>query len=293
MDLQERRAIELCASPTGCAFLLFAEAGSLAPEVVADQAVAVQIAAQALSETFFFRGAHDRDIPRVLAKGPALLPLARAVLSEPAASRWFTPVDLGAQEWIGARGSQPQLIGSINLDAPLSTWERYAQKPSDDIVTSTAVDDMSSALAALIYHSGDYHIGDPPLVHYRLVASPVVRVYEIDGPTAWHHLCARYPAHDTAGRLVPDWKLVVRDWDAVHLSLGGLLTSDQGVVSSDVGWSELRFWEFEQTRWLRWRFEDVERLPDLVNLEDQPSALPLPEELSGAGEEGESPRDAP
>jgi hypothetical protein len=284
MNRHDARAAELCTSPTGCAFLLFAEAGDLAPEVLAEPLVAVQIAAQALSETFPFRGTHERDIPRVLAEGSRLLPFARAVLAQPAAAWWFAPLDLTTQEWIGATATEPQLVGSIDLSVPMSNWERYAQKPGDDIVTSSAIDDMSSALAALIYHSGDYHAGESPLVRYGLIASPRVRVYEIDGPIAWHQLCSRYPPNDADGRLVPSWKSVANDWDAVHLSLGGLLTSDQVVIHSEAGWSELRYWEFEQTRWLRWRFDEAERLPDITNLDDQPWALPLPAELSGSGE---------
>ena len=73
--------------------------------------------------------------------------------------------------------------------------------------------------------------------------------------------------------LTPNWSAVAVDWDGVHLTLGGLLTAEKARVADVAGWSMLRFWDMEQTMWLRWAFADVERLPDR-------SAMPLPADLS-------------
>ncbi len=66
------------------------------------------------------------------------------------------------------------------------------------------------------------------------------------------------------GRLVPDFAAVARDWDAVHLTLGGLLTAEQVRVDGPGGATELQGWDAEQTVWLRWVFDEVTRLPDLL-----------------------------
>lgn len=41
-------------------------------------------------------------------------------------------------------------------------------------------------------------------------------------------------------------------------------------MESDAGWTELKFWEFEQTVWLRWRLAETERLPDVTDLLARP-----------------------
>ncbi|MDE2687669.1 MAG: hypothetical protein OXI16_09275 [Chloroflexota bacterium] len=79
-------------------------------------------------------------------------------------------------------------------------------------------------------------------------------------------------ATDMASWLTSNWSAVAAEWDGVHLTLGGLLTAEKVRVASAAGWSMLRFWDMEQTMWLRWVFDDVERLPDR-------DAIPLPVEL--------------
>ena len=321
----DRRAAELCASPTGCTFLLYAGSGVLSAEAVAEPVIAAQIAATAVGETIYFRGDHERIVAAVLAEGPGLLPFARAIMAHPAASRWFAPLDRSTQEWLGSTGAEPpHLVGSADVHSPPTDWERFAQEPTTGIVTATGVGVMSKAiadlvydaayvwegqtppyplrrpdwqryvpwsegdavpagfgevspeLAALLYHGGDHHLGKSPLVRYRLHAAEQLRVYEVDGPQAWHHLCVQYPIEGRDGRLVPDWSAFVEEWDAVHLSLGGLLTADQVRVESVAGWTELEMWEFEQTRWLRWRFDAIERMPDPTGFDAAPTPLPLP-----------------
>jgi hypothetical protein len=325
----EQRATALCASPTGCAFLLYAEAGLLPTEAVAEPVIAAQIAATAVGETIYFRGDHERILEAALAEASRLPLFARAIMEHPAAERWFPPLDRSAQEWLGPTGAKPPLlVGSANVHSPPTKWERLSQEPTTGIVTSTGdgvkseaianlvYDDkyvwegqpppyqlrrpdwqryvpwsegdavpagfgeVSSELSALLYHSGDHHLGKPPLVRYRLHAAEQLRVYEVDGPHAWHHLCIRYPVEGRGGRLVPAWSAFVQDWNAVHLSLGGLLTADQVRVESAAGWTELEIWEFEQTRWLRWRFDAIERVLDRTNFDFSPLPLPTPPAFS-------------
>ena len=88
-------------------------------------------------------------------------------------------------------------------------------------------------------------------------------MFEIHGPSDWHELCVRYPAvEEDDGRLVPNWGAVSEEWDGVHLSLGGLLTTEQARYESSAGWTMLEYWHAEQTYWLRSLEVESTRMPD-------------------------------
>jgi hypothetical protein len=59
----------------------------------------------------------------------------------------------------------------------------------------------------------------------------------------------------TYGENVPDWEAVSHDWDGVHLTFGGFLTSSLVRTEGSQGWSRLWSWESERTLWLRPSFE--------------------------------------
>lgn len=65
------------------------------------------------------------------------------------------------------------------------------------------------------------------------------------------------------GLIEPDWQAVIHDWDAVHLSVGGLLTAERVIWGKPSEQIHLYGWSVESTTWLRWVFDDVERLPDV------------------------------
>ncbi|MCY3543078.1 MAG: hypothetical protein OXH22_03405 [Chloroflexi bacterium] len=196
--------------------------------------------------------------------------------------------------------------------APLTYWERRTNKSDSGLYTCTSFEGNSSFLTAMdisdVNGPNDLTIEfEFPVKQWRLRVSDAARVYEINGPADWHRLCAKYPAGsardasdpsesdnegwtlyplatlprdseeqdfatDMASWLTPNWSAVAAEWDGVHLTLGGLLTAEKVRVASAAGWSMLRFWDMEQTMWLRWVFDDVERLPDR-------DAIPLPVEL--------------
>jgi hypothetical protein len=83
--------------------------------------------------------------------------------------------------------------------------------------------------------SGEVGHWDPPYPRWRLEVVPAARVYEIHGPQAWNNLCLAYPAPSCMAYpscrpdslIEPDWQAVSQDWDGVHLSVGGLLTTER------------------------------------------------------------------
>ncbi len=270
----DEHAAKLCASPTGAVFLMAVDELSLPPAVVVHLPVAVHLGAIALSKTFSFRGTHLWVLKIVREVGPQLVPLASSLLSQPVAKTWFARVDRSAQHWIGPRSSSPNPNVFAASSSGLGAVEAYTQKPGSSVVTSTAVGATSSALAALRHASGDYH-EELPLAHFRLWPTPTASVFEINDAQSWHRLCSSFPANDSSGRLVPDWNSVVREWDGIHLTFGGLLSSDLVAVESHEGVSQMRFWEFEQTQWLRWCFDRIEELPEIVDFPEPPLLMPL------------------
>ena len=65
---------------------------------------------------------------------------------------------------------------------------------------------------------------------------------------------------------MPNWGAVAEEWDGVHLSFGGLLTTEQNRHESisrwKYGWAMLDAWHAEQTYWLRPLKTESERQPD-------------------------------
>jgi len=99
----------------------------------------------------------------------------------------------------------------------------------------------------------------------QITLPPNPRVYEIDGPDAWAHLCRRYPVQVTAARrqvwyqttgrigrwVMPDWARVGNDVDAVHLTVAGYLaTAGRAIAVTDDLSTVLAGWDPDQTYWL-------------------------------------------
>jgi hypothetical protein len=141
-----------------------------------------------------------------------------------------------------------------------------------------------------------WEIGPGPITRWRLPVNADARVFEIHRPADWEHLVRSYPrraprAHggwelpgpnqdvdeirgllavpgqsaartDSAVHLLPDWRAVSSDYDGVHLSWAGFLTTEGRVC--DLGADTvtmLRYWHSERTHWLADVFAEPEPLP--------------------------------
>lgn len=256
---------QMCAGPVGCAFLQIVEDNELPSNVTVTPEVAFTIAALAVEAVSPHSGDHAERVISALAQGSRLASLARSLLTEPGADWWFGPIDRDTQLWVG-RERKPLDLGGLmpSVNEPTS-WERYAQKAEDALYTSTIAGSLSSELIAIREGAGDY-LPEPPYSRYRLRADPDARVFEITGPTAWQALCTMFSAIEPDGKLVPDWRAIAQRWDAVHLTLGGLLTAEQVRLESGEHWTQFGGWNAEQTLWLHDRFVQVERWPDLPDV---------------------------
>jgi hypothetical protein len=92
-----------------------------------------------------------------------------------------------------------------------------------------------------------------------------IRVYEICGPGQWSELVRRYPLDVTESRchdwrratgwpgrcLIPDYTAVAADWDAVHVSVAGYLTTAGiAIAVGDNTYTMLAGWDPDATWWL-------------------------------------------
>lgn len=290
VDVVEARADALTMAPLGAAFLMLADQAGLDAETTADPVTSLHVAAHALTATSIWRQDHGTVVAGVLANAARLRPLALAILRQPAAAWWFAPLDRGRQlitefaEWTLAT---PVLAPP---DRPPTGWERYAQKPDWGILTSTDVTGtgISSLLVGCSETAGDLGPLSLPTPRHRVLVSADARVFQVDGPLAWRRLCLSYPVagnHEIApvghdfptsgdnGQIVPDFAAAARDWDAVHLTLGGLLTAVQVRLDGPEGWTWLHGWDAEHTFWLRWAFDGIEAMPDVSAELEAPAAL--------------------
>ena len=184
---------------------------------------------------------------------------------------WFDDIDLNAQGWLSVHGTLDKFIygtppnteGWCRPENPSKGWERYAQKPHSNQITSTLYGPcLTSEILAYDERVGDYLCAFP-LAWWFMRFLEDVRVFEIHGPADWHDLCVRYPARGTQDdRLVPNWGTAAEEWDGVHLSFGGLLTTEQARYESESGWTMLESWHAEQTYWLRALKTETKRQPD-------------------------------
>ena len=156
-------------------------------------------------------------------------------------------------------------------------------------VTAPPPETHDSLIAAWEMHPG-------PITRWGVPVRPGVRLWTVDRPSDWVRLVEMYPMiasrshlgwelpgpnqhNEDTGRLtsvegqhalrtvvsrhvLPDWSAVAQDFDGVHLSWAGFLTSE-GYVSDlpSHGVTMLRYWRSERTLWLRDVFGQPEPLP--------------------------------
>jgi hypothetical protein len=260
-------------SPLGCAFRRQATASKLSPAEIAIPRNSRYLSAYASGDVGVWNPYYQQIRKKILQIGPQYRDLATAILEQPASAEWFKPLDPKKQVYLPRNNQEPTPTNFKTPRSELTDWERYAEKFEGLMFTHAYVDGDSS-----IYVAIDEKVGDPitgqkaPYQSWLLKAEKNIRILEIENADGWHMLCARYPTagsatHDSpdfsmdSGRIVPDWYAVAQDWDAVHISFGAMLMTDQVRVESKAGWTFNWAWQIEQTLWLRWAFTSIDPLP--------------------------------
>ena len=158
-------------------------------------------------------------------------------------------------------------------------WARAPRRrgSAEVIVTGTW---WSGPLGGTVWTSRG-NVGDLPAVELACATDPLgeeefevwavgidsaARVYEVHEPGDWGRLAAACPREVTASRrhdwgrwtgregrwVLPDWRSVAAQWDGVHVSVAGYLTTAQMAVDiGDGAATLLAGWDADQTLWLR------------------------------------------
>jgi hypothetical protein len=206
------------------------------------------------------RSDYDSRRAELLAKAPRFAELAKRVVSLPATALWWDPMDADHQVWVSKNGERPN---ADRMEIKFAQYLPEVTKPRQAIWTSSPVrGGLAAGWIEWLVSGEDQRPG--PYSVWRMQVEKHVRVFEIHSPGDWHRLATRYAGAPAGKETNPDWSLVSKDWDAVHLSVGGLLTAQALTLESDAGTTTLRGWDVECTVWLRWAFTGAEELPQVL-----------------------------
>jgi hypothetical protein len=253
------------------------------------------LATAAVSASYLHTGPWMSSAPAVAATAYRHAEARRAIADAIASSfgvALHRPVDLDAQEWWHSRVGSSALVNQPRFR---SFEDVYGAGQFTWGGLWTVTGPPPEVHADLI---GAWELDPDPVSRWRLPVSAHARVYEIHRPEDWVNLVAGHPAVARGGaegwegwelpgpnqrpkelasllahpdqraartairrHLVPDWRGVAADYDGVHLSWAGFLTSE-GCVT-DVGDGDvvmLRYWFSERTHWLADVFGEPEPL---------------------------------
>jgi len=207
----------------------------------------------------------------------ALRPLARHVVQSPFAGSWGPAA--GEQWEVVKSGREVAPEDVMEPAAVLNFWHeamvtaedkaratsggggRWWSRPPHGLTSATSAWRGLGPVALFLEEDnfGIRHAAATP------VEAPPERTYEVTGAEAWAHLCHEYPLDVThsqremwreaigfdGGWIVPDWRAMAADWDAVHLQISGYLEAAtrpillrEGVASVIAGWNP------DETVWL-------------------------------------------
>ncbi|MBE7191438.1 MAG: hypothetical protein INR66_03015 [Gordonia polyisoprenivorans] len=241
----------------------------------------------------------------------ALRPIAQAVLRSPFTQWWDHPVALNDQRVLGyARPNEslpestlPYRAAAAGLDElhdhVESTEARFRARRQQDPEMRVSNEWWSIPLpsyalettrahpavgAVQLAAEEDTSIGEHArLWPVRIASHP--RVFEIFAPDDWARLVVAHPIEVTESKrsdwfnttgeyrrwFIPDWVSVARDYDAVHLSVIGYLTTAGMTIpingSDDA--TLLAGWNPDATWWLNLSFVDIEDHPTTWTRPDQ------------------------
>lgn len=216
----------------------------------------------------------------------ALAPIATAITGAHAARWWDDPVALDAQRYVqrfdqkwftrpvsgGSGGLARWLATTVaeenraRRDRPADPAANFSGKWWSTPAFSGALPTTRSSawLGALNLELIEDALGwdRARIWPVEVIGDP--RIFEITGPSDWAHLVEAYPLSVTASRrhdwyrttsrssewLIPNWSAVAADYDAVHLTVNGYLTTPGVAIDVPGGATVLAGWNPDETYWL-------------------------------------------
>jgi len=215
----------------------------------------------------------------------ALRPVAQAATGAPGARWWSGGVELDAQRYVQPVGESGKGLVLSETAGRLAAWlaaeaedERSAAlRPSDPAApysghwwsspkwsgvasTTRALPDLGAVQLAAMEDSP----GQDEMRCWPVKPRQVPRIYEIAEPDHWIALAARYPLDVSKSRrhdwwkitgwpgrwLMPDYAAAAVDYDAIHLTVGGYLTTAGEALPVNDARCLLAAWDPDETYWL-------------------------------------------
>jgi hypothetical protein len=219
---------------------------------------------------------------------PVLQPALRAMaarLSRAEGCRWWwSRIDRPAQgyvQWTERDGPAPVLGQAADVlrnvsaedDERERSMHRYRRRragkgphgewwihPFPGAISTTR---RAGRLGALLLAGQEDGFGDTEAAVWPLAVSDTARIFEVDSPRAWQELVSGYPRPATSSYrhtwawtgwdgdwLAPRWSAIARDWDAIHLTVAGYLSTAGSPLPVGIGRTMLAGWNPDQTYWL-------------------------------------------
>jgi hypothetical protein len=167
-----------------------------------------------------------------------------------------------ARAWLAGTCEEEQSAHDRPEDpaAPYSGWWWSSPAHSGLPVTTRGLPRLGAAGLALVEDG----LGSQRARCWPVAPRAGARVYEIGGPGQWAALVDRYPLEVTRSRrhdwwratgqarrwLIPDYAAVAADWDAIHVSVAGYLTTAGLPVPAGGAHTMLAGWDPDATWWL-------------------------------------------
>jgi len=237
------------------------------------------------SVSFGFDG-YDRCVWKLTGEvQDELRPVAEALLAAPATRRWWTPINRIDQRFVAwnhqpwparsdlARHVREEMTRTRAIRNNGST--KRASAPAESIWWSPP------DFAQLTWTTGPF--GEVPSIVlggfvdtllpleeaeatiWSISFTDDANVLEIDKPDAWRALVERFPRDVTNTHYgawhrwtglhgpwyLPDWELVMDEYDGVHVTVGAFVSSCGRALPVDSGYTMLAGWVPDATLWLR------------------------------------------
>src|SRR5665213_1428821 len=246
---------------------------------------------------FGFSGDHHEWDQRLSGTSESLRPIAEALVACPATQDWWRPLDQEQQRWLRCHHGPEQLPRGEAIEQALSRWideEIAAQSDRQSLAfykASLGKENFSgkwwsSPIGQGIVNTSPACRGELPCIGLATMEDPLgpetyevwtvevrpgVRVHEVDGPYSWARLVDQAPIDITVTRdadwsrwttkhgpwLVPDWRIIGENYDAVHVSIGGYLATRGSAIEVEGGYTFLAGWDAGATLWLRDSFGEI------------------------------------
>jgi hypothetical protein len=227
---------------------------------------------------FAFAGTENWHMfrPALLAGKESLRPIAQLLANNSELDWWWGDVEQDAQRWISQRNeeglSNKELSDGFTINRSRETFSHLSDRefqtwwvtPGGDRISDTTFGPVGSALAVKPVCHDDWIVNKANVQVWKVTIPMDANIYEVHTPQDWIHLVERFPKlrtnPDTANWLrwtgcsgpwlVPDWKAVAEQFDGVHVSIGGHLSTAYTAWPIGDHFTILSGWHPDSTFWI-------------------------------------------